>query len=95
MFVTPSGERDQPSADSANTSSFRQSSFKFLNLPALVELKLASGMTGSGRLKDLADVQELIRALALPREFVEKLHEYVQAKFSELWEDVHADDVAE
>ncbi|WP_394794350.1 nucleotidyltransferase family protein [Armatimonas sp.] len=68
---------------------------RFLNLPALVELKLASGMTGSGRLKDLADVQELIRALALPREFVEKLHEYVQAKFSELWEDVHADDVAE
>ena len=66
-----------------------------VTLEKLVELKLASGMTGSGRLKDLADVQELIRALALPREFVEKLHEYVQAKFSELWEDVDADDATE
>jgi hypothetical protein len=66
-----------------------------VTLEKLVELKLASGMTGSGRLKDLADVQELIRARALPRGFSEKLHEYVQAKFIELWEDVHADNVAE
>ena len=66
-----------------------------VTLQKLVELKLASGMTGSGQLKDLADVQELIRALALPRGFSENLHEYVQAKFIELWEDVHADDGAE
>src|SRR5207237_4177136 len=33
---------------------------RFINLAALVELKLASGMTNPGRLKDLADVQELI-----------------------------------
>jgi hypothetical protein len=31
------------------------------NLPTLIELKLASGMTNAGRLKDLADVQELIK----------------------------------
>jgi len=65
-----------------------------LTLQKLVELKLASGMTGSGRLKDLADVQELIRVLDLRRDFAETLHEYVQPKFIELWEDIHADDVA-
>lgn len=42
---------------------------KFVNLPMLVELKLASGMTGSDRMKDLADVQELIKILNLPRVF--------------------------
>ncbi len=31
---------------------------KILNLPKLVELKLASGMSGAARLKDLADVQD-------------------------------------
>src|SRR5438094_2419406 len=34
-----------------------------VGLPTLVELKLASGMTNSGRFRDLGDVQELIRAL--------------------------------
>src|ERR1700730_9257852 len=32
----------------------------FLNLPSLIELKLASGMTNPLRLKDIPDVQELI-----------------------------------
>ena len=41
----------------------------YLKLPALVELKLASGLTGSDRMKDLADVQELIKLLNLPEEF--------------------------
>ena len=61
-----------------------------VTLKKLVELKLASGMTGSGRLKDLADVQELIRVCQLPRDFSQKLHEYVQTKFIELWDDVNA-----
>src|SRR5579862_2118440 len=34
---------------------------KYIRLPKLIELKLASGMTGANRLKDLADVQELIK----------------------------------
>jgi hypothetical protein len=34
-------------------------------LEALIELKLASGLTAPDRLKDLADVQELIKALNL------------------------------
>jgi hypothetical protein len=35
----------------------------YLRLEPLIELKLASGMTNPNRLKDLAVVQELIRAL--------------------------------
>jgi len=57
---------------------------RWLNLPALVELKLASGMTAPGRLKDLADVQELIRLLHLPADFAEQLQPYVREKFNEL-----------
>ena len=58
---------------------------KVISLPALVELKLASGITGAGRLKDLADVQELVKALQLPREFARQLDESVREKFLELW----------
>jgi hypothetical protein len=57
----------------------------YLTLPALVELKLASGISAPYRLKDLADVQELIRILALPREFAEGLDASVRPKFLELW----------
>ena len=60
-----------------------------LPLPSLVELKLASGMTAPHRLKDLADVQELIRILHLPRNFVQSLHVFVQNTFLELWQTVH------
>jgi hypothetical protein len=58
---------------------------KYLGLPTLVELKLASGMTNPMRLKDLADVIELIRLLKLPHEFGSKLNDYVRPKFDELW----------
>src|ERR1043166_153079 len=57
---------------------------QFLKLPVLIELKLASGMTNAGRLKDLADVQELIRALDLPMSFADNLNPYVQEKYREL-----------
>jgi hypothetical protein len=57
----------------------------YVNLPVLVELKLASGMTNPGRMKDLADVLELIRAIQLPREFANGLNPFVQDKFRELW----------
>lgn len=59
-----------------------------LRLAKLVELKLASGMTNPGRLKDLADVQEVIRVLCLPREFSEQLDPYVRDKYCELWDAV-------
>ena len=57
----------------------------FLSLPKLIELKLASGMTNSERLKDLGDVQELIKLLDLPHDFREQLHPYVHDKYDELW----------
>jgi hypothetical protein len=63
-------------------------SVRLLPLATLIELKLASGMTAPHRLKDLADVQELIRAAALPRPLGEKLHESVRAKYFELWDAV-------
>jgi hypothetical protein len=67
----------------------------YLRLPTLVELKLASGMTNAGRLKDLADVQELIRILNLPQDFSVQLNLYVRPKFIELWIAVKQDPSAE
>ena len=64
---------------------------RWLSLSHLVELKLASGMTNPGRLKDLADVQELIRTLRLPEDFVGQLQPFVQEKFMELWISVQDD----
>lgn len=62
---------------------------KLLDLPHLIELKLASGMTGAGRLKDLADVQELIKLLKLPQSYAEQLVPYVQEHYEELWQSVN------
>jgi len=59
-----------------------------LALPTLVELKLASGMTNLGRLKDLADVIELIKVRGLPARFAEELNPYVRDKYLELWRSV-------
>ncbi len=56
-----------------------------LDLTRLLELKLASGMTNPGRLKDLADVQELIRVLNLPASLAEQLNPFVRDKYTELW----------
>jgi hypothetical protein len=37
----------------------------------------------------LADVQELIRVLRLPRDFATQLNPFVRAKFEELWDVLH------
>jgi hypothetical protein len=58
---------------------------KFISLPKLIELKLASGMTGSRRERDLVDVQQLIETLVLPESFGTQLHPYVQPKFNAIW----------
>jgi len=61
----------------------------FLSLPKLVELKLASGMTGGlDRLKDFADVIALIKALSLPAAFSGELNSYVRDKYLELWQGI-------
>ena len=61
-----------------------------LQLDKLIELKLASGMTNPGRLKDLADVQELIRVLKLPADLSTRLNSFVSDKYQELWAGVQA-----
>ncbi len=61
---------------------------QFVTLEKLVELKIASGMTAPDRLKDLADVQELIKIRSLPKDFASRLHPYVRDKFLELSEAV-------
>jgi hypothetical protein len=57
-----------------------------LPLDRLIELKLASGISAPHRLKDLADVLELIRVLALPLEMAHALDASVRAKYQELWQ---------
>lgn len=58
---------------------------RFATLEKLIELKLASGMTAPDRLKDLADVQEMIKIRSLDGEFAEKLNPYVREKYLELF----------
>jgi hypothetical protein len=57
---------------------------KFLALPTLIELKLASGQTNPARLRDLADVLELIGVLKLDEGFAERLNPFVREKYREL-----------
>jgi len=58
---------------------------RFATLEKLIELKLASGMTAPDRLKDLADVQEMIKIKSLDGEFADKLNPYVREKYLELF----------
>jgi hypothetical protein len=63
---------------------------KVLNLPTLLTLKLASGLSGGpDRAKDLADVGELIKTLRLPESFAAMLHPDVQSKFAEIWRGIY------
>jgi hypothetical protein len=61
---------------------------KFVTLEKLIELKLASGISAADRLKDLADVQELIKIRKLDADFAVRLDPYVRAKYLELEEAV-------
>lgn len=56
-----------------------------LPLALLVELKLASGLSAPHRLRDLADVLELIRVARLPLALGDELDASVRDKFRELW----------
>ena len=55
-------------------------------LERLIELKLASGMTAPHRLRDLADVQDLIGRLDLPVGLAERLDASVAVRYRELWQ---------
>jgi hypothetical protein len=64
-----------------------------LALEKIIELKLASGMTNPGRIRDLGDVQELIRHLGLGIDTAERLDSSVKGKYLELWHGVNGDRV--
>lgn len=57
---------------------------QIVTLEKLIELKLASGMTAPDRLKDLADVQELIKVRGLTSAFAEALNPYVREQYLQL-----------
>jgi hypothetical protein len=63
-----------------------------LPLAKLLELKLASGMSAPHRLKDLADVLEVVRILRLPEELSGELDPSVREKYRELWQAAKAAD---
>jgi len=56
-----------------------------IGLEKLIELKLASGLSAPHRLKDLADVQELILQLHLPLEISNRLDPSVRQEYERLW----------
>lgn len=66
------------------TSSIDIDGVQIVTLEKLIELKLASGMTAPDRLKDLADVQELIKLRGLASDFAQALNPYVREKYLEL-----------
>jgi hypothetical protein len=66
------------------------SDIRFLDLATLIQLKLAAG-----RLKDVTDVVELIRANDLDESFLPHLHESVREGFLEYLEERRRDDVYE
>jgi hypothetical protein len=59
--------------------------YALLPLETLIELKIASGMTAPHRLRDLADVIELIRVNGLTKDFAGTLSPYVGETYLELW----------
>jgi hypothetical protein len=61
---------------------------RVLNIPTLIQLKLASGMSNVHRLKDLADVQEFAKHVELPTDLANQLDPYVREKFVELCSDL-------
>ncbi len=64
---------------------------RVIPMEKLIELKLASGMSAPHRLRDLADVQDLIATLKLPIEFAETLDASVRETFRQLWHSAQED----
>ncbi len=60
---------------------------RVIALPKLIELKLASGLSAEHRrLRDLADVQDLIIALQLPRDLGDGLDPSVREDYIRMWD---------
>ena len=63
---------------------------RVIPMETLIELKLASGMSAPHRLRDLADVQDLIATLKLPLKTAETLDASVRETFRQLWHNAQA-----
>lgn len=72
------------------TASTEREGIRVVTLERLIELKLASGMSAANRLRDLADVQDLINALKLPQDLADRLDPSVRNKYRELWNSVQS-----
>jgi hypothetical protein len=64
--------------------------FRVVRLETLIDLKLASGMSAPHRLRDLADVQDLIVRTRLPLDLADRLHPSVREEYRRLWETLRA-----
>jgi hypothetical protein len=58
---------------------------RVVTIETLIELKLASGTSASHRLRDLADVQDLILRRDLPLELADHLDPSVEMVYRDLW----------
>jgi hypothetical protein len=67
------------------SSSVEIDGIRVVALPTLIELKLASGLSAGHRLRDLADVQDLIVTLELPLDLAESLDASVREEYRRLW----------
>jgi hypothetical protein len=83
----PGDDKPKPIAfpDPATTA-LRGERFALLPMPRFIELKLASGMVAKHRLKDLVDIQELIKSAGLSKSVADELHPWVRDKVLELWQ---------
>lgn len=86
------GKPKRVSFPDPSTASADRDGIRVITLEKLIELKLASGMTAPHRLRDLADVQDLIQALHLPVDFADRVDASVRGKFRELWRASQAGD---
>ena len=68
--------------------SVERDGYRIITLEKLIELKLASGISAPRRLRDLADVQDLIAMLDLSLELREQLDDSVRSEYKRLWETV-------
>jgi len=86
----PGDGRPKPVAfpDPERVASRVEDGIRFVDLEPLIELKLASGLSAPHRLRDLADVQDLIRVRALGPELAERLDPSVRAGYLDLWKAV-------
>jgi hypothetical protein len=66
--------------------SIERDGIRVIRLEKLIELKLASGLSAAHRLRDLADVQDLIAVLDLPLDLADRLDASVQDEYRRLWE---------